>query len=182
MNRREFAVFAGLAPLVARAADLKGGPAGKPLVLLPDSARVYDIGHGQAHILVGAEQSGGEWWLGSFLSEAGRKTSLHVHHSADEQFYILEGTLSVWMDSHWQDLPAGALAVMPRGIPHALGNRSKQTVRFLGSGDPAGFERFFADLEAAAHHFSYGSPQFLAELAKVYKKYDSELLGPPPQG
>lgn len=63
------------------------------LLLLPDSARVYDIGRGEARILVGAEQSGGAWWLGKFRNDPGQLTSLHVHHSADEQFYALEGVI-----------------------------------------------------------------------------------------
>jgi len=54
--------------------------------------------------------------------------------------------------------------------------------RFLASGSPAGFENFFPDIEATARPLPYGSPEFLAELAKVYTKYDSELLGPPPEG
>jgi hypothetical protein len=87
MNRREFVGYAALAPLVASAADLRGARADKPSILLPDSARVYEIGHGEARILVGAEQSGGAWWLGSFRNDPGRLSSLHVHHSADEQFY-----------------------------------------------------------------------------------------------
>ena len=57
MNRREFVGYATLAPLVAT--DLEGVRAAKPSILLPDSARVYDIGRGEARILVGAEQSGG---------------------------------------------------------------------------------------------------------------------------
>jgi uncharacterized RmlC-like cupin family protein len=183
MNRREFVRFAAAAPLVIPAAESGGLPTGKPLVVLPGGARVYDIGAGgEARILAGAEQTNGAWWLGNLLSAPGRKTSLHVHFSADEQFYVLDGTLSMWVGGHWQELPVGAMAAMPRGIPHALGNRTKQPVRFLASGDPAGFERFFADIETTAHHFSYASPEFLAELAKVYRKYDSELLGPPPIG
>jgi hypothetical protein len=59
MNRREFVGYAALAPLVASAADLKGARADKPSILLPDGARVHDIGRGEARILVGAEQSGG---------------------------------------------------------------------------------------------------------------------------
>jgi quercetin dioxygenase-like cupin family protein len=182
VDRREFVGFAALGPLVASGADLKGARADKPSILLPDNARVYDIGHGEARILVGAEQSGGAWWLGSFRNEPGRFTSLHVHHSADEQFYALEGVISVWVDGGWHDLPPGALAVVPRGTPHALGNRTKQAVRFLNSGNPAGFERFFADIETTARHFPYGSPQFFSELMKVYPKYDTEMLGPAPQG
>ncbi len=182
MNRREFAKLAALAPVAAAAPDLKGASADKPSILLPQSARVYDIGHGEARVLVGAEESGGAWWLASILSEPGRKTSLHVHFSADEHVYVLEGVLSAWVDDHWQELPAGAVGILPRLIPHALGNRSKQSVRYLGSGNPAGFERFFADVEIASRHFPYGSPDFLAELKKVYTKYDSKLLGAPPQG
>lgn len=182
MNRRRLVGLAALAPLASHSTDRKAAPPGKPLIVFLDSARVYDTGHGETRILVGAEQSGGAWWLGSFLSDPGRKTSLHVHFSADEQIYVLEGTLSVWLDGRWQELPPGALAIAPHGVPHALGNRSKHPVRFLVSGEPAGFERFFADIETTAHLFSYGSPEFLVALAKVYKKYDSELLGPPPEG
>jgi hypothetical protein len=78
----------------------------------------------------------------------------------------------------WEELPAGSVEVAPRGVEHALGNRSQQSVRFLVAGEPAGFEHFFADLEATVHRFSYGSPEFQGELASVYQKYDSKLLGP----
>jgi quercetin dioxygenase-like cupin family protein len=182
LNRREFVGYTALAPLANLAADLKAIHADKPSVFLPDTARVYDIGHGEARILVGAEQSGGAWWLGSFRNDAGRLSSLHVHHSADEQFYSLEGTISLWLDGSWRDLPPGALAIVPRGAPHALGNRTKQSVQFLNSGSPAGFERFFADIEATARRSPYGTPEFFTELMNVYKKYDSEMLGPAPQG
>ena len=181
MDRREFVGRAALAPLVASAANREAAHPDKPSILLPDTARVYDIGHGEARILVGAEQSGGAWWLGSFRNDPGRFTSLHLHHSADEQFYALEGTVSVWVDGSWHDLPPGGLAVVPRGTPHALANRSNQTVRFLNSGNPAGFERFFADVETTSRHFKYGSPEFLAEVMQVYRKYDTEMLGPAPQ-
>jgi quercetin dioxygenase-like cupin family protein len=181
MNRRKFVELAAVAPLVS-AVDLQGTPAGKPLIALPNSARVYDVGHGKAAILIGGEQSGGAWWCGVQTSDAGRKTSLHVHFKADERFYVLEGRVSLWLDGEWQDLPPGAVAEVPRGVPHALGNRSQQSVRFLVAGNPAGFEKFFADIAATARNFPYGSPAFLAELKKVYTKYDSELLAPPPLG
>ncbi len=182
MNRRKFVATVGLAPLAGLSAELSSAAVGKPLIVLPESARVYDTGHGRTSVLVGSEQSRGRWWLGSFLSDPGRKTSLHVHFSADEQMYVLEGILSVWLENGWKDLPTGALAVAPRGVAHALGNRTKMPVRFLVSGEPAGFERFFADLETIVRRHPYGSTEFLAELAAVYQKYNSQLLGPPPQG
>jgi uncharacterized cupin superfamily protein len=182
MNRRKFVELAAILPLAASAADLKGMPAGKPVIARADSARVYDIGHGEARILVGGEQSGGAWWFGVQTADAGRKTSLHVHFNMDEWVYALEGVVSLWLDGNWQDLPPGAVGEVPRGVPHALGNRSQQPVRHLVAGNPAGFEKFFADIETTARRLPYGSPEFLAELKKVYTKYDSQLLAPPPLG
>jgi uncharacterized cupin superfamily protein len=150
------------------------------MVVLPEEGRVYNIGGGKARILVDSKRSNGAWWLGHLESNPGRLTSLHVHHSADEQFYVLEGVVSLWVDQGWRDLPTGSVAEVRRGTPHALGNRSSSPIRFLASGNPAGFERFFADIEALARRLPYGNPQFFDELKKVYLNYDSELLGPPP--
>jgi hypothetical protein len=71
--------------------------------------------------------------------------------------------------------------VVPQGTPHALGNRTKKPVHFLNSGNPAGFEQFFADIEATARHLPYGSPEFFSELMNVYKKDTTEMLGPAPK-
>jgi len=108
----------------------------KGAILQPDSVRVCDMGGGEARILLGAEQSGGAFWLGTFAVTPGRFSWLHVHHSADEQFYVPEGMVSMWMDGGWHDLSPGSLGVVPRGAPHAYGNRTKQAIRFLNSGNP----------------------------------------------
>ena len=182
MNRREFVEFAAMASWAGPGIAPNTESPRKALFVLPANNGVYDIGHGEARILAGAEDTGGAWWAGSLMSEAGRKTSLHVHYSADEQLYVLEGVLSVWMDDRWQDLPVGGLATAPRGVPHALGNRTTKPLRYLVVGNPAGFEKFFVDIEAAARKMPYASPEFLSELAQIYTKYDSKLLGPPPVG
>ena len=182
MNRRRFVALAGAASLSTGTRDSHDAAVAKPLVVLPGDAKVYETGHGETRILVGGKESAGRWWLGNFVSDPGRKTSLHVHFSAEEQVYVVEGVLSLWIENSWKELPAGAIATAPRGLPHALGNRSQQPVRFLVAGEPAGFEHFFADLEVTARRFTYGSAEFLVELAKVYQSYDSKLIGPPPNG
>ena len=35
--------------------------------------------------------------------------------------------------------------------------------------------------ESRLDNFPYGSPQFFTALKKINPKYDSEMLGPPPQ-
>lgn len=181
MNRRDFVRLSAALPLMASAPDLAAATPRKPYVVLAESCPVYQIGGAEARILVGGDLSHGEWWLGSFRSDAGRLTSLHVHHGANEQFYGVEGVMSVWVEGEWHELPAGACAVVPSGIPHALGNRSKHPARYVVLGNPAGFEHFFPDIEIAANKFPYGSSEFFAEVKKIYLKYDSELLGPAPE-
>jgi mannose-6-phosphate isomerase-like protein (cupin superfamily) len=150
------------------------------LIVSPEEARVYSQGLGEAHILVGGERSGGAWWLGQFREDPGFMTLLHLHPHMDEYFFILQGVLSVYIDGTWHDLKAGAFALVPRGTPHAQGNTGKEPVHFVGSGSPAGFERFFIELDEIAKRVPPG-PQFGAEIAKIMPKYDTEPLGPPPR-
>ncbi len=149
------------------------------LIVSPEDAKVYSQGMGEAHILVGGERSGGAWWMGQFREDPGFMTLLHLHPHMDEYFFVLQGLLSLYIDGTWHDLKPGSFALVPRGTPHAQGNTGKEPVHFLGSGSPAGFERFFIELDEIAKRVPPG-PQFGAEIAKIMPKYDTKPLGPPP--
>ena len=136
------------------------------MIVRPDQARIYSMGRGEARILVDAERSGGTWWLGEFREDPGYTTGLHLHPRTDEQFFVLDGVLSV--------------AVVPHGTPHAQANAGKQPVRFLGSGSPCGFERFFPELHELVARLSPSDPQFGAEVTKIVSRHDTQILGPPP--
>jgi mannose-6-phosphate isomerase-like protein (cupin superfamily) len=152
----------------------------KTMIVTPEQARVYSQGLGEAHILVDGERSGGSWWLGEFREDPGFMTSLHFHYQQDEQFFVLDGVLSVYVDGKWHDLEPGTFAVVPHGEQHAQGNTGKKPVRFLGSGNPAGFERFFAELDKLVSRVPPSDPQFGAEVAKILVRYDTKPLGPAP--
>ena len=47
----------------------------------------------------------------------------------DEQFYVLDGVLSVYLDGKWHDLETVELALVPRGTPHAQGNTAREDYR-----------------------------------------------------
>jgi mannose-6-phosphate isomerase-like protein (cupin superfamily) len=149
-------------------------------IALPEQARIYSQGMGEAHILVGAEHSGGDFWLGQFREDPGFMTLLHLHPQMDEYFFVLQGVLSVFIDDVWHDLKPGTFAVVPRGTAHAQGNTGKEPVHFVGWGRPAGFEKFFIELDEIAKRVPPG-PQFGAEIAKLMPKYDTKPLGPPPR-
>jgi mannose-6-phosphate isomerase-like protein (cupin superfamily) len=150
------------------------------MIVRPDQAHVYTMGRGEARILVDAERSGGTWWLGQFREDPGYTTGLHFHHQTDEQFFVLDGVLSVYLDGRWHDLEAGTFAVVSHGTPHAQANAGTQPVRFLGSGSPCGFEHFFPELHELVARLSPSDPQFGAEVAKIVSRHDTKILGPPP--
>jgi mannose-6-phosphate isomerase-like protein (cupin superfamily) len=141
---------------------------------------IYDRPLFQGQIIIDSERSAGTWWMGRFREDPEFMTPLHVHHHADEQFYVLDGVLSVYINGAWHDLAAGELALAPRRTPHAQGNTSAQPVHFLGSGNPAGFEGFFPAIEALVNRLTPSDPQFPAELAKISAQFDTEFLGPAP--
>lgn len=152
----------------------------KLLIVLPEQAQVYSQGLGEAHILVSGEHSGGDWWLGQFREDPGFMTLLHLHPHMDEYFFVLQGILTVYTDGTWHDLKAGTFARVPRETAHAQGNTGDEPVRFVSLGSPAGFERFFIELDEIARRMPPG-PQFGAEIAKMMPKYDTKPLGPPPR-
>ena len=163
--------------------EVQMGEGKRPVIggIVPaDQVRFYNMGLGQAHIIVDGERSGGAWWLGQFREDPGLMTSLHVHPHTDEQFYVLDGVLSVYLDGKWHELGTGELALVPRGTPHAQGNAGKQPVHFLGSGNPAGYDRFFVDVDELLKRVAPSDPQFRFELGKIQSKHEMKILGPAP--
>ena len=194
MERRDFLEMCAVAGLGAAAMPLKSqtGQSGSDVrmaegkaqmaarIIRADQVRSYNMGLGQAHIIVDGERSGGAWWMGQFREDPGLMTSLHMHPHTDEQFYVLDGVLSVYLNGGWHDLGAGELALVPRGTPHAQGNTGKQPVHLIGSGNPAGFERFFVAVDELLKRLSPSDPQFGIEIGKIQSKHDMKVLGPAP--
>ena len=52
------------------------------------------------------------------LAPAGWATPWHVHHTHDEYFYLLEGTITAQVGDARVVLKPGDFAFGPRGVPH----------------------------------------------------------------
>ncbi|HUJ33129.1 MAG TPA: cupin domain-containing protein [Candidatus Acidoferrum sp.] len=152
------------------------------MIISPEDAQVYSqMGGGEARLFMTGDKSEGAWWMGHFREDPGFTTQLHYHPNTDEQFYVLEGVLSVYFDDGWHELGPGTLGVLPHGKPHAQGNRSDKPVRFVGSGAPAGFEKLFPAVDALLKQLKPGTPEFIAEFKKIATRCDMVLLGPAPK-
>ena len=96
---------------------------------------------------------------------------LHVHHSQDEYFYLMDGEVVFQLGEERKRLTAGDSVLGPRGIPHTFFATGKTPAHMLIAFTPAGkMEGFFR--EAAVPN----GPKMDAEL---FRRYDMQWLGPP---
>lgn len=109
---------------------------------------------------------------------------LHVHHDDDEILVVVEGRMRVCVDGLDEIAEAGAVAVLPRGVPHAFQVVS-ESARFLSiSANPAGpsrFDSFVADLGTPIPTRDLPPAEGIdpGRVAQVGSRHGIEVLGPP---
>jgi mannose-6-phosphate isomerase-like protein (cupin superfamily)/uncharacterized protein YndB with AHSA1/START domain len=69
---------------------------------------------------------------------------VHQHRYDDEVFYVLEGILLVTMNGIGQRVPAGGVAFIPRGVPHAWDTDGEARLLIITA--PGGLEEFLTAL------------------------------------
>jgi mannose-6-phosphate isomerase-like protein (cupin superfamily) len=117
-------------------------PTRTPIVLAPGQGRTYEMGPVKAVFKADAEVRGrfsvSEWWL----RPRTRGPGAHVHPvGEDDLFYVLEGTMSIFIGDRWHDAKPGTLVVAPGGVPHDFENRTGRRAGMLNIAFPGGFEK-----------------------------------------
>ncbi len=128
-------------------------------------------------------RTGGALATVEFLHPPGFATPLHVHHTADEAFYVLAGAMrGVCGDQEWRATP-GAFVWLPRGVPHGYAVDGDEPLRTLAIAIPAGFDRFVIEAGEPAQERTLPPPAApdIEKLVAVGTKYGIENVGPPVQ-
>ena len=137
------------------------------------------------------------WFLGALIrvragslaileheGERGYSSPVHRHLADEETFSVLDGELRVDVAGRSRAAGAGAVAFLPRQLPHAFVVTSPQA-RFLTLHTPAGFDRFTLaagiPVSPAASTPPDDVPPDPAALAAMASSYGIEILGPPPR-
>lgn len=112
----------------------------KPIVVGPDQGRAYPMGRMQAIFKADGEESQGaysvsEWWLDA--NTAGPPAH---DHPEDHVFYVIAGTLSLFVDGDWSEAPKGTYALIPGGTTHTFENQGAERTGFISFNTPGGFE------------------------------------------
>ena len=136
---------------------------------------------GRVTVKAGPDETGGAFAQFEVDDPRGSGPPVHVHHSEDEAFYILEGQVTMFVGDERIDLEAGDYCFGPRGVPHAYLVRSERA-RMLVTISPSGSEQLFVSLgipvtgtEPPADVVMPPMP----EMARLFADYGAEILGPP---
>ena len=120
-----------------------------------------------------------------FRAPFGDSPPLHVHHTEDESFFVLDGSLRLAVGDDELRLEAGQGARAPRGVPHSYRVDSSGGARWLVVTTGGDFERFVGALaapaasEAIPERSGPPAPEQAEALAAVAAAHGIELVGPP---
>jgi mannose-6-phosphate isomerase-like protein (cupin superfamily) len=96
-------------------------------------------------------------------------TPLHIHHSDDEAWYVLEGVLRVRRGDEEIEAHAGAGVFVPRGTPHTYWNGGPGPLRYLLI-MTANIQRLIQAIHAMPE-------RSVPALEALFRAHDSEFLG-----
>jgi mannose-6-phosphate isomerase-like protein (cupin superfamily) len=118
----------------------------RPVVLAPGEGRAYPMGRISAVFKADGEETGegysiSEWWLEPHTAGPGMHS-----HPEDDVFYVLAGTMSVFVDTEWIEADIGSFVLVPGNVPHDFENRGPVRAGMLNVSAPGNFELHMPDI------------------------------------
>lgn len=154
-----------------------------PAILPPELQQAVWFLGALVRIRTSGDDTGGQLAILEHTCERGFSSPLHRHVTEDETFFVLEGELRVEVDGQASATGAGAVAFLPRKLPHAFVVTSPEA-RYLTLHTPAGFDRFTSAVgtpatDGARRPDDLPPDPSPAELARIAAGHGIEILGPP---
>jgi len=143
-------------------------PAAVARVILPGEGATIHVLDEAATFKVGPRDSGGAFSLVEVETPPGGGSPEHLHETADEVLYVVEGEFRLSVEGREARLDPGACAVVPRGMRHAYVNVGARRGRLLMVSAPAvSQERVFVELAALFAGSAAGSPELAEAMAQI---------------
>ena len=115
-----------------------------------------------------AAQTGGDFSLMERTVPPGARTPPpHRHVNCSEAFFVLDGTITCWLESAELTAAAGDFLLVPRGAAHTFGNQDAEPARLLVLHAPA-MDAYFAELDALWSGGEPPAPEAERELMSRY--------------
>lgn len=117
-----------------------------------------------------------------WVSEPGAPgSSVHIHKTTDEAFYVLEGTFGFQLGEETVEGSTGAFVFVPKGIVHAFWNQGATPARMLVMMSPPDFWRYLKELAEGLVATGNDAEAALSLRKRLSEKYDVEVVEPPRQ-
>jgi mannose-6-phosphate isomerase-like protein (cupin superfamily) len=143
-----------------------------PKIVPPDNGRDGFLGSiGVRWMIDGAETSERFSLVEHPMSPRALAAPLHLHTREDEYSFVLEGRMGALLGDDVVEAGPGDLVFKPRDQWHTFWNAGDEPCRILEIIAPAGFERFFRELDALGGALQ-ADP---AELAALNGRYGLEM-------
>lgn len=125
-----------------------------------------------------AADTDGQYTLVEVVAPPGLEAPLHVHHTEDEGFLILEGDVVLYVGDERIEATAGQFALGPRDVPHRY-EVGPSGARMLWVITPAGFENLVEALSVPAEAMTVPPPEVVPpeNAAEIVARFGNELLG-----
>jgi quercetin dioxygenase-like cupin family protein len=162
------------------------------ILLGPDEGTSVDLGSLGCRFMVGGDRpAGGFAMVEHPIAPRGLAAPMHVHEHEDEYSYVLEGEVGVQVGDEVLTARPGDLVFKPRGVWHAFWNAGDSPARLLEIISPAGFERYFVELEPlmerepdvegiVALQQRYGMQMDPGSIGRLVEEHRLVMPGPPP--
>lgn len=138
-------------------------------VVGPDDGATGFLGSIGVRFMIDGDEAGGGFSLVEHpMGPRTLAAPLHRHNREDEYSYVLEGRMGALLGDEVLEAGPGDLVFKPRDQWHTFWNAGEEPARILEIISPAGFERFFAELDAMGDAGA-AEPEALGELAARYE-------------
>jgi quercetin dioxygenase-like cupin family protein len=157
----------------------------QPYVLERDEGKpIWFLGT-LVQVKAGDEQTNGRFAFVEQELPAGFAPPRHIHHDADEPFYVLEGRITFFAAGQAIEAGPGTFVWLPKGVEHAFRVSDAGPARVLTMTIPAGFDRFVEEAGEPAREPALPPPSDLPpdvqKLVEIAARYNIEITGPPPE-
>ncbi|MCL6568129.1 MAG: cupin domain-containing protein [Meiothermus silvanus] len=115
----------------------------------------------------------------------GDSPPLHIHHTEDEVFSVLEGTLRLRVAGQDRTVGPGQILLAPKGLPHTYRVESPEGARWLTITTQRDFENFVRAMGRPALRQELPppsgppTPEAAAALTETARRFGIEIVGPP---